>query len=451
MSQPNTMREYHRLKGLVFLGLLAALLLNLAGCTSDDANTVGLDQVETEFEVVLEPLALEDITHYQTFPVKDEEVPLAEQELLYFGEQDGTASSVLMNFDFSAVYTQDHPESLWTAGNIKNVRLLFILAESYASDDSLNAIPKVYDLQRLNQPFDPGDFPGDAFEPTGSSALINLELVAGRDVSLLVRELDFLNWVNSGVEQGFVLEEGDAGSLVSDPGLVGLASQEIDHATQFPAETQLEDVRIRFFVEFEDELDVEGVYLYPTEDISTFHEIQDVPADQADGLCVRTCLRNYPFLAFDFSALPTNAFVNRAVLSVVNDTTTSYGALEAIVVSEFPLAALPAAGDSITLDEIRDDVYAISGMVNLDPFNNAVMEFNITTAVHRIVNGVYEGPRGFLMTAGEDMFPGYDVSSLDPDFYLTRFNFFGTSAADSLRPRLKVSYSVVEGINGGGE
>lgn len=451
MSVTNTLREYHRLKGLVLPGLLAALLLTLAGCTSDDANTVGLDQVETEFEVVLEPLALEDITQYRPLPVKDEEVPLAEQELLYFGEQDGTASSVLLNFDFSDVYTEEYPATLWTVDNIKNVRLLFILAESYASDDSLNAIPKVYDLQRLMEPFDPDDFPGDAYEATGSSALTNLELVAGRDVSLLVRELDFVNWVNSGVEQGFVLQEGDAGGIVSDPGLVGMASQEIAHATQFPAETQLEDVRIRFFVEFEDELDVEGVYLYPTEDISTFHEIQDVPADLVDGFCVRTCLRNYPFLAFDFSALPTNAYVNRAVLSVVNDTTTSYGTLEAIVVSEFPLDALPAAGDSITLDEIQDGVYPISGMVNLDPFNNDVMEFNITTAVHRIVNGVYEGQRGFLLAAGEDMFPGYDVSSLDPDFYLTRFNFFGTSAADSLRPRLKISYSVVEDITGGGE
>ncbi|PID80596.1 hypothetical protein CSB20_06585 [bacterium DOLZORAL124_64_63] len=451
MSLTKKLREHPHLPPLALLGLLAAGLLALAGCSSEDPNTVGLAQIETEFELVLEPLSLESITTYQPLPVKDEEVPFDQQELLYFGEQDGTASSVLLNFDFSHIYTEDHPESLWTLENIKSVKLLFILAEHYASNDSLNAIPKVYDFQRLTAPFDPADFPGGDYEPTGSSALVNLELVAGRDVVLPVRKLDFFNWLNMGGEQGFVLQEGDVGGLVSDPGLVGLASQENVHATQFPDETVLEDVRIRLLVEFEDELDVEGYFLYPTADISTFHQIQPVPTDPADGFCVRTCLRNYPVLAFDFSALPTNAYVNRAVLAVVNDTTTSYGTLEAIVVSEFPLDALPASGDSITLDQIQDEAYTIGGMVNLDPFNNDVMEFNVTTAVHRVINQVYEGERGFLLTGGEDIFPGYDITSLDPDFYLTRFNFFGTSAADSLRPRLKISYSLVEDLNREGE
>lgn len=436
------------------LALLVAALALVAGCTSDPPNGVGLDQVVTDIDLVLEPLALEDIPYFQTLPIQDDSVPLESQQVLYFGEQDGTASYVLLNFDFSDVYTEEHPESVWNLESIKSVKLLFIVAENYATNDSLNAVPKVYDLVRLEEPFEPADYPGPQPADLGSSLLSDVALSDGRDVSLTMQEGNLLSWISAGSTEGFILKDGvgeDAQGqpVYSEPGLVGLASQEILYPSQFPTETDVEDPRIRIFVEFEDELGLDGVYILPTADISTFHEIEDVPANLADGFTLRTCLRNYPVLRFDFSDLPANAYVNRAVLSVVNDTTTSYGPLEAIVVSEVDMDILPAPGDSISLTDLATGVYTISGMVNLDPFNNDVMEFNVTTAVHRIVNQVYEGERGFLLAAGEDMFPGYDISALDPDFYFTRFNFFGTSAADSLRPRLKLSYSVVEDLGGG--
>lgn len=55
------------------------------------------------------------------------------------------------------------------------------------------------------------------------------------------------------------------------------------------------------------------------------------------------------------------------------------------------------------------------------------------------------------MTAGEDFFPRYDLTTVDPDFYFTQFNFFGTAAPDSLRPHLRITYSGVDELTGGGE
>jgi len=77
------------------------------------------------------------------------------------------------------------------------------------------------------------------------------------------------------------------------------------------------------------------------------------------------------------------------------------------------------------------------------------LAFDVTTLVQRVVNDVYTDPRGLVLTAGEDVFPTYDLTTVDPDFYFTEFRFFGTAAADSLRPRLEITYSRNEARPGG--
>lgn len=439
----------------VFLLLSLALV---AGCTSDDPNETGLTQVTREIEVVLEPLLLESIDEFRAIPIIDEEVPLSEQQLLYVGSLEGTSSSALMNFAFGSIISEDYPDTLFTEEHVKSVTLRAHVTEAtYAADPDLNAVTKGLALKLLAEPFNAADFPGAVPEISPGSLPLSMGVLEGHNVSLDIYEGTFLNWVAEDAVRGLVLEEtlvDENNNLIENrtDGLILLGSQEIEFPSQFLDQTTVEDVFLSIFVEFEDDLEIDGVYLYPTEDISTFHELNPVSADVADGFSLRTCLRNYPLLAFDFSELPDNIYVNRAVLSLHSDLESSFGQLESIVVSEFGLDNLPAAGDSLGLLDIEESIYTISGMVNLDPKLNDEMKFNVTTAVHRFINGVYEGRRAFLLTAGEDMFPGYDPTSIDPDFYLTRFNFFGTAAEDStLRPRLEISYSVVEEFLGGDE
>ena len=121
------------------------------------------------------------------------------------------------------------------------------------------------------------------------------------------------------------------------------------------------------------------------------------------------------------------------------------------MISEFNMDNFGTAADSLRLDDLDAATYRISGMTSLDPTFNEVMQFNVTQAVQRLVNSVYDNDRGLIMTAGEDIFPNYDLSRIDPDFYFTQFNFFGTSAEESLRPRLRITYSGVDELTGGGE
>ena len=68
------------------------------------------------------------------------------------------------------------------------------------------------------------------------------------------------------------------------------------------------------------------------------------------------------------------------------------------------------------------------------------LRLNVTSSVQRFVNGAYEGDRGFVICAGEYFFPGFN-SNPDPDFWFTKWIFFGTDADADLRPRLEISYT----------
>lgn len=439
---------------MVCLTLLGGAWL-LSGCTSDLPSEVGTGLVDSEIDMVLEPLVLEDINIYTAKNVSENDLPLFEQEVLYLGSQQGNSSSILLNYDFADVYTDSFPESAWTFDNIVSVKLRILMLEYYGhlrpgeGDSEPNKVlAKYYQVFELDNEFVPSDFPGPVPAHGFTNLNINYDLDDAEYLEIDLAEDFFLSWVDAGITQGLVVSEGPE----SVQGLVGYSSREMAHPASslidYDTGTLVAPVLMVKFAHNDSTFFIE-----PWADTSTFHEISQAPADVSDGLMMRTCLRSYPMLRFDFSSLPANAMINRAVLTVSNDTTSSFGNLQSLVVSEISTDYIGVPGDTMPLADLEGAVYQISGMVNLDPILNEHLEFNVTTAVQRIVNEVYEGDRAFVMTAGEDFFPSYDIDSLDPDFFFTQFSFFGTSpdVPDSLRPKLKISYTQMDVIEGEGK
>ncbi len=434
------------------LGLLTVLWLGLFlwGCSSDDASLVGSRLVDTTIDTSLQTLQATAVTQYAGLTIDDEDVPVTQQEMLYLGSQGGTSSSILVNFDFSEVYSDSFPPEAFTAENIRTVKLQMIMADYYIplfdeGTQGQKALAKVYEVYPLAAPFDTTAYPGPvpAYDPIN----LNVDPIpeeAG-EVRIDIQEPFFLSWVaNQGV-QGLLVQEGTG----SAQGFSGFASRDNSHmGSQFldlgEGTTQGPALVIQF-AQPDSVLSIK-----PMADTSTFHEIATAPATADDGFFLRTCLRSYPVFDFDLGSLPEDIYINRAVLYVVNDTTSSFGNLESVVISEFDLENLNPGPEGLPLDDLEDSVYRISGMTSLDPTFNHVMQFNVTQAVQRMINNVYDNERGLILTAGEDFFPNYDLSSVDPDFYFTQFNFFGLSAPDSLRPQLRITYSGLDEISGGG-
>ena len=436
--------------------LLAAALLAaglgawLGGCTSDLPNRVGAGLVDDDLDQSLVELLADDVTAYGAVTVTDEDVPVHRQQVLYLGGRNGTSSRILANYDFGNIGDDDHPAELFTAGNIKAVKLSLTKLSHYSGlrrviedgDTTFVAsgqpLDLYYEVRQLTAPFDSTLYTGypGAVPPAGTTILNQdaVEPVQGSEPFLRMFEGDFLEWLESGAVVGLVISLGDA----SDDGVVGFASRELLRYTELDDVTVGTVVAPNFVVEFEDNT-IANFLLPPVADTSTFHEVGAVPADPAGGFVLRTCLRSYPALDFDFSALPDDVLVNRAVLRLANDASVAFGNTEALVVAE--IDSLELASPSLSLAELASATYSITGQTSLDPASVRHLAFDVTTLVQRLVNDVYEGPRALVLAAGEDAYPTYDLTSVDPDFYLTEFRFFGTAAADSLRPRLEITYS----------
>lgn len=437
--------------------LAASLATWLGGCTSDVPNRVGAGLVDARLDSALIELPVLTVTDYRALPVEDASVPVQRQQVLYLGSQNGVRSYILANYDFADIYTENHPASYFTAENIKSVKLSLTKLSFYAgqrrlisddNDTTLVGRTLFYRLQQLEAAFDSNAYyvPGDV--PLHSDVVLNqdaLESIPDTEPLLRLSEADFLAWLADGQTIGLMLSLGDG----SDEELVGYAAREMQRYSE------LEDVAVgtvvapNLVVEFEDN-SILNFLLPPVADTSTFHAVAAAPADIADGFILRTCLRSYPAFDFDFSALPDDVLINRAVLKLTNDRSLAFGNSEAIVVSEIDSLKLAAVPPELTLAELDEATYVITGQASLVPTSRVRhLTFDVTTLVQRLVNDVYANPRALVLTAGEDIFPTYDLAAVDPDFYFTEFRFFGTAAADSLRPRLEITYSRHEERLGG--
>ncbi len=435
------------LLGLVWLGAVA-------GCTSDDPSAVGSGLHDLGFDLVLQPLNTDQDAGFAALTIEDPDIPVSRQEVLYLGEQGGTSSSILVNFDFDDIFNEDFPESLFTAQNIKSVKLSLTKLSFYGtavvdSSDTTGATGSgvttiYYSFQLLDAPFDSMAFPGPVPPgPGGELVKGPLDVLYGNEPLIPLYPEDFLDWIAEGGTRGFLI----SAAAGSDPGLVGFASRDLD------SYNELDDVAVgtvvapNLVVDFESE--EINFLLPPVADTSTFDAIAPAPTDPTDGFILRTGLRSYPVLRFDFGGLPTNAYINRAVLTVTNDTTTSFGNFHSLVVSELPVDLYTVPSDTLTLAELADNTYVVTGQTSLDPAFNRLLRFDVTQAVQRMANHVYEGERALVLTAGEDFAPLYDQGSLDPEFYFSQFDFLGFGAPDSLRPHLEITYSLSDSLLAG--
>lgn len=431
--------------------LSGALGLLVGGCTSEPTGPLGSELVENPISGVLDTLTIYDLVSYSALGIEDSGPPLWDQELVYLGHQvtdgDSTSSAILINYDFGDVYDETYTPDVLTSSNIEKVELQMLLPTYYYTgifaETPDKILPKYYEVRQLDEPFVEEDYPG----PLPPSRDLDIWLLpslheSGNTVLLPIHPENLLTWLAAGDTVGLLIQEWENFSP-SAPGLVGHSSRDMKHAMSqignYSADTSvgptievtLTDPAVTLFIK-------------PIADTSTFHKVAPAPADPAEGLMMRTCLRNYPVLRFDMSQLPANVFINRATLTVVNDTTTSFGNLESIVVSEFTDSGYQTPIDTLSISGLQSRVHQISGMTSLDPLHNSSMTFNVTAAIQRLVNDVYEGDRSLVLSAGEDFFPSYDLTTVDPDFFFVRFNFYGTAADETLRPRLKITYSLID-------
>ncbi len=65
------------------------------------------------------------------------------------------------------------------------------------------------------------------------------------------------------------------------------------------------------------------------------------------------------------------------------------------------------------------------------------------------MNRVYEGTRGLVLSVGESFNRSLYQQTPTPDFYFSELRFFGTSAADSLWPHLRITYTLTGGLEEG--
>lgn len=436
---------------------LAALVLAvptvwwLGGCSSDAPNGVGSGLVDATIDSVLVELPVRVVTAYGAVQIEDSALPLHRQQVLYMGSQGGVTSRILANFDFSDVYSDVYPEAVFAPENIKTVKLsLHKLTHYKGSEVTGQPVDHYYQVRQLSAPFDSLAFTGYPNE-IADADIGDLELSANPDVAyqdtepgVLLRAADFRGWLSAGQTVGLIIGFRDD----SDPGLVGFGARELVRFSEIESVGVGTVVAPNFIVEFNDGT-TPRLLLAPVADTSTFEVVPAAPADMAGGFVLRTCLRSYPAFDFDFSRLPDDVLINRAVLRLTNDQELAFGNNEAIVVSELDSLKLAAAPLAMTPTELDEATYAITGQSSLDPRAVRHLAFDVTTLVQRLVNDVYTNPRGLVLTASEDIFPTYDLTAVDPDFYFTEFHFFGTAAADSLRPRLEITYTRHEDRMGG--
>lgn len=436
----------------------------LGGCSSDDPNQVGAGLVDPVLTEVLVTLPVQDVTAYAPLQVDDPAVPVHRQQVLYLGSQNGVRSRILLSYDFSDIFTADHPEEMFTPANIKAVKLSLTKLSHYsglrreisADGDTTyvssgQPLDLYYRVQQMSAPFDSTAFVGypNAVPAFGGPALNSdfLEPIQDNEPFLRLYENDFLQWLAAGQTVGLVISLDEVNS---DPGLIGFAARELQRYTELDNVAVGTVVAPNLVVEFEDNT-VLNFLLPPVADTSTFEEVPPAPTDPTGGLLLRTCLRSYPALDFDFSGLPSDVLINRAVLRLTNDQDLAFGNKEAIVVAEMDSTRLASTPQVLSPTELGAASYVITGQTSLDPTQTRQLAFDVTTLVQRIVNRVYANPRGLVLAASEDVFPTYDQTAVDPDFYFTEFRFFGTAAADSLRPRLEITYSRHEERLGGAE
>ena len=461
----------HRLATSLASTLVSALLTLavVGGCSSDSANPVGADLQETSIDVTLAELTLEEIQDFGVLAVQDPDVPLDETEVLYFGTSDTEESAILTNYDFSFLDHPDNEELLpfLTRANIVSTRFQLIMLEWYtpwrggpspSDPDYIPPLvkewpgaPKYFDVHELTAPYDTLSYPGA--EPQYDSTPISErpdEPSANSPIWVDCDKSTVLEWIETRAKVGIIVREGSG----STPGIVGFASKEMRHGgSTLPLEHEDVTLGVALLINLAEQPESwpsgqQALVVEPVADVSTWHRLQDPYIDVDEGVMVRTHLRSYPMIRFNLDALPTNARINRANLVVHNDTSRSEGHRTVLTCSELPPAFAPPGVVTIDLGDLEPEIYFLHGLGSGQPehLTEHELSFNVTSSIQRYVNSVYEGDRGFLLAAGEFFFTGFN-SNPDPDFWFTKWIFYGAAADSNLRPRLDISYTLIDELS----
>jgi hypothetical protein len=452
-----------------------ALGLLVAGCTSDPANPLGAGLIDNQIDSTLLEIDVVNIDNFAGLRVDNANVKVPAQQALYAGSEGGNRASFVVNFDFSDIFSDDFPAELFQADSIKSVKFSLTKLLPYVSRrdsagvspttglDTIYRVPTgqplnlYFFVHELQAPFDPlafEDYPTATPPFSGPVIIQNFETPnTSSEPTFTLYEDDFLRWVASSAKVGMIVQLSD----LSDPGLVGFASGDLKTYSQVPDVAVGTVVGPNIIVEFEDRL--VNKLVPPAEDTTVFEQVAPAPADlaaAAGGFVLRTGLRSYPAIRFSTANLPVNALVNRAVLSVANDTSLSFGPAFSVMVSEIVAGTMDDPSGRMDASAILDAsrVFPLSLNPNLRANQDVVIEFDVTTGVRRMINQVNDDVRGFLLSGierrgtilqGE---PAPDPTL--PDFYFRQMNFLGLSDPDH-RPQLKVWYSVVNELAGGGQ
>ena len=288
---------------------LILLALTAGGCSEEHYGILNCSgPIDTL--VVYPRLEFQQITVIgDTTATRDHDPGMAGMESLYLGSDGGTSSDILVNFDFSDIFSEDYPESLFEESNIKSVKLsLHKLRPYYARSDS-SSIPRdiYYLVTALGLPFEPKSYqmwPGNPVTPEGPILNYDFSEINNSDEPLLRLYPEFLaDWVQNRETVGVVINA-DAGS---DEGLVGFASRELTHFSELYALAVGTVVAPSLVVEFKDYIDSNQILIIPpVNDSSTFHEVASLPPELAH---VQTGLRSYPVLTYDLSQLSSDTCV----------------------------------------------------------------------------------------------------------------------------------------------
>lgn len=486
-----TVRALGHRRGWTLLAILVLTVpLALTSCSSDESNPVGVGLGTAGLDTLLQEFELSELVHLGRLDIVDPSRPLDQADVLYIGERLGDASSFLVNFDFADettyqyVFGEDEEEDISlarleeifaAADTVRGAALVLQAAEWYqfghgAMGDEENQRPwpdvqKDFDVHRLIAPFDTLTFPAaepefEATDLTGAS----LEIVDSFIPLTLPRET-VESWVfDERSEVGLIVRDNPAAG--ADTELVGLVSRESGNFEDSLLELNRGGTQIGPTIRIELRSD-EFVYIRPVADVSTWHQLSDLPTSKDDDIVLRSQLISGVVLRFDLESLPERVRINRANLVLHVDTARTFGPSTRLELDELPTALAPDSTRTLVIgnDIVAEAEYLSDGILDPEHLSDHTVRLDLSSTVQRFINGLPGYEVGYLLTYADACFPASVTSfdsdgvafdsavsgSLPPDVFFQRWTFFGTGAVPELRPRLEVLYTRINEITDGGE
>jgi len=443
---------------LLVTTIALAVAVALAGCTSDEANPVGAG-LDTDLQVTAPS------TDILTLPVvkghiglTDDEVAFDQTGALYFGSSGPDSSSILAQYDFSALADTLPDGVVLDEDIIASVTLTLYRLQFYeppeSEEEKQDEFDKNYRVHNLSEPLDTSVYP--AAEPGIGSLIIDQD-DSGAVVFLDLGPAVVIDWVENG-HNGIIIREGEG----SAEGIIGYASVDMDDSAYGEIEREAEDttvgptLAIAFYVEYVDADEIaqvfdETIVLAPIADVSTLHAMPDPSVNLDTDIVLQTHQRISPYFAFDTTAFPEDVFVNRAVIRLALDFDHTMGQRQSLAVHEVPRTLVDGI-DSITLQALSDDESGVNGVTGQYSVDYETMQINetvwvgwdVTSTVQRMINGVLDTDLVFLITAGETFTSYQATAAYSPDFYYSRYVFKGTDEL-VLAPHLEITYTPFSG------